>query len=466
MDIINTALSDIVPYAANAKKHDQTQINNVAQSIKKYGFVQPIVIDRDGVIVIGHCRALAAKKLGMTEVPCVCVDDLTPEQVNALRLVDNKSNESDWDFDLLADELSSLDLSAFDFDWGIKSEKDKYADKVPGHLRDLFIQPPFSVLDARSGSWQARKKAWHTILQSVNGRRENLLGGGLQELAKSTDSSLTGTSIFDPCLCEILVNWFSPKGGKIIDPFAGGSVRGIVSQFLDREYHGCDLSANQIAENEKGFDAIDGSLDFFGERLKRPKWYNGDSSEIDSIISGEDFDALITCPPYADLEVYSDDPRDISNMEYEDFLRVYETILHKTISKLKDNSFVCVVVGEVRDKQGYYRNFIGDTVAACEKAGAKYYNEIVLVTMGGTARLRCRKAFEASRKVCNVHQKALVFLKNPGDKKALCQYIADFERDRYLTPMKESILVFLKGNAKSAAGEIENYDFPEFSDDD
>ena len=86
--------------------------------------------------------------------------------------------------------------------------------------------------------------------------------------------------------------------------------------------------------------------------------------------------------------------------------------------------------------------------------------------MGGTAPLRCRKVFEASRKVCNVHQKALVFLKNPGDKKALCQYIADFERDRYLTPMKESILVFLKGNAKSAAGEIEDYDFPEFADDD
>ena len=105
MEITKRRLADIVPYAANAKKHDKRQINNVAESIKQYGFVQPIVIDRDGVIVIGHCRALAAKKLGMEEVPCVCVDDLTPEQVNALRLVDNKSNESDWDFDLLADEL-------------------------------------------------------------------------------------------------------------------------------------------------------------------------------------------------------------------------------------------------------------------------------------------------------------------------------------------------------------------------
>lgn len=122
MEVKKRTLSSITAYGKNAKKHDKRQINNVAESIKQYGFVQPIVIDRDGVIVIGHCRALAARKLGMEEVPCVCVDDLTPKQVNALRLVDNKSNESDWDFDLLADELPGLDLSAFDFDWGLRDE--------------------------------------------------------------------------------------------------------------------------------------------------------------------------------------------------------------------------------------------------------------------------------------------------------------------------------------------------------
>ena len=134
MNIESRLLADIVPYAKNAKKHDNRQINNVAESIKQYGFVQPIVIDRDGVIVIGHCRALAAKKLGMKEVPCVCVDDLTPEQVNALRLVDNKSNESDWDYDLLADELSELDLSDFDFDFGIEDDEEEteiVEDEVP-----------------------------------------------------------------------------------------------------------------------------------------------------------------------------------------------------------------------------------------------------------------------------------------------------------------------------------------------
>ena len=122
MQVVMKSLEEIHPYSKNAKKHDARQIKNVAESIKRYGFVQPIVVDKNNIIVIGHCRALAAKKLGIKEVPCVCVDDLTPEQVNALRLVDNKSNESDWDFDLLKDELPELDLSAFDFDWGISDD--------------------------------------------------------------------------------------------------------------------------------------------------------------------------------------------------------------------------------------------------------------------------------------------------------------------------------------------------------
>lgn len=115
MKVEMRALDTIKPYEKNAKKHDQTQIDNVAESIRQYGFVQPIVVDKDGIIVIGHCRALGAKKLGLKEVPCVCVDDLTPEQVNALRIVDNKTNESDWDLDLLEQELPEVDLSDFCF---------------------------------------------------------------------------------------------------------------------------------------------------------------------------------------------------------------------------------------------------------------------------------------------------------------------------------------------------------------
>lgn len=134
MEIRNISVKDLIPYERNTKKHDKTQINNVAESIKQYGFVQPIVIDKNNVVVIGHCRLLAAKKLKMKEVPCVCVEDLTEEQVKALRIVDNKSNESEWDFDILPDELSELDLSDFDFDFGIDDDEEEteiVEDEVP-----------------------------------------------------------------------------------------------------------------------------------------------------------------------------------------------------------------------------------------------------------------------------------------------------------------------------------------------
>ena len=146
MEVKNYDLDSIIPYEKNAKKHDEQQINNVAESIRQYGFVQPIVIDRDGVIVIGHCRALAAKKLGMQSVPCVCVDDLTPEQVNALRLVDNKSNESDWDFDLLLDELEGLDLEGFNFNWGVDTDENYSTDfTLPDGDKPEICQMTFTL---------------------------------------------------------------------------------------------------------------------------------------------------------------------------------------------------------------------------------------------------------------------------------------------------------------------------------
>ena len=124
MNIVYKNVDELIPYANNTKKHDKTQIKNVATSIDTYGFVQPLVIDKNNVVVIGHCRLLGAKHLNMEKVPCVCVDDLTEEQVNALRIVDNKSNESEWDMDILPDELLNVDLGDFEFDFGIVTEID------------------------------------------------------------------------------------------------------------------------------------------------------------------------------------------------------------------------------------------------------------------------------------------------------------------------------------------------------
>ena len=138
MNIEYKELKALTPYEKNTKKHDKTQIANVAESIRQYGFVQPIVVDKNDVIVIGHCRYEAAKKLKLETVPCVCVDELTDEQVKALRIVDNKSNESPWDMEFLADELAEGDLSAFDFDFDLEDEGKDYS---PDEFGDDFTLP-------------------------------------------------------------------------------------------------------------------------------------------------------------------------------------------------------------------------------------------------------------------------------------------------------------------------------------
>lgn len=115
-------IASVKPYARNAKKHDETQIANVAESIKQFGWQQPIVCDADGIIIIGHCRLLAAKKLGLKKVPVKTVDNLSEEQVKKLRALDNKLNESDWDFDLLAEDIGELDFSGFDIEWGLPAD--------------------------------------------------------------------------------------------------------------------------------------------------------------------------------------------------------------------------------------------------------------------------------------------------------------------------------------------------------
>lgn len=122
MDSMKIKLADIKPYERNAKKHDETQIKNVMESIKQFGFVQPIVVDKDNVVIIGHCRLIAAKRLKMREVPCVRAEELSEDDVKKLRLLDNKLNESEWDYDLLSEDIPELDFSDFDIDWGIPED--------------------------------------------------------------------------------------------------------------------------------------------------------------------------------------------------------------------------------------------------------------------------------------------------------------------------------------------------------
>jgi len=266
-------------------------------------------------------------------------------------------------------------------------------------LRDLFIEPPFSVLDAKTGNWQRRKREWFKIgMKSEVGRKENML-----KMSKTASLGNKDTSIFDPALTELLYKWYVPENGTILDPFAGGSVRGIVANYLGFKYTGIDIRQEQIDSNrEQGLDILDVA--------NQPNWYVGDSNEVLNGFNKE-FDFVFSCPPYADLEVYSDLKGDISNMDYVNFMKTYEEIIAKSCDLLKSGGYACFVVGEVRDKKGHYIGFVPDTIKAFEKAGLKYYNEGILLNAIGTASLRAPRIFGSNKKLVKVHQNVLIFRK-------------------------------------------------------
>lgn len=229
-------------------------------------------------------------------------------------------------------------------------------------------------------------------------------------LAENPEVYRLGTSsIFDPVLAEIAYKWFSPKGGVVLDPFAGGSVRGIVAAICNRRYVGIDLRKEQIDENRNQAAKIIPDIDL------QPVWSVGDSNEIQKLCQGVEADFIFSCPPYADLEVYSDDPRDISNMSYEDFLESYRNIIARSTEMLRENRFACFVISEIRDKKGNYRGFVPDTIRAFEDAGLTFYDDIILKNVIASAAIRAGSCFETSRKIVRIHQNVLVFVK--GDPK-------------------------------------------------
>lgn len=118
MNIVYKPIKELKPYKKNAKKHNKEQVEQIANSIKEFGFTQPVIVDKNNCVVAGHGRILGAKKAGLKQVPTVCLEDLTEEQIKAYRLADNKLNESEWDNDLLKqslDEIAEIDMEVFGF---------------------------------------------------------------------------------------------------------------------------------------------------------------------------------------------------------------------------------------------------------------------------------------------------------------------------------------------------------------
>jgi len=341
-----------------------------------------------------------------------------------------------------------------------------------GALAERFLVPPFSVLDARQGYWKQRKAEWVAMgIKSEDGRGTEVLYSGdvkdfdymrrkngeksdihsLSKVALATPQARldkfrgkvktsgiisgsplpldrkkalisgvchedangipyesdvwdgAGTSIFDPVLCELAYKWFAPANGKVLDPFAGGSVRGIVAEKLGYKYTGIELRPEQIAANEKQAAAIGVA----------PRWIEGDSSKMDELLPTgayeEGYDMIFACPPYYDLEQYSESNDDGSAKQtYAEFIAWYEGIFKACVKRLKWNRFAVIVVGEIRDENGFYRNFVGDTVSVMLRCGLRYYNEAILLTSIGSLPLRVNRQFGGYRKLGKTHQNVIV----------------------------------------------------------
>lgn len=268
-------------------------------------------------------------------------------------------------------------------------------------LRDKFIEPPFSVLDTKSKNWQNRKRLWSNIgIKGEVGRDSVVIN---MDSKSKKNNTANYVSIFDPALCEVLYHWFCNDNGTILDPFAGGSVRGIVANYLGYQYHGIDIREEQITSNrEQGLDIL--PID------NQPQWYVGDSNILLDDNWNLQFDMIFSCPPYADLEVYSDLKGDISNMPYVEFMEAYESIIAKSCKLLKHNGYACFVVGEVRDKKGNYIGFVPDTINAFRKCGMKFYNEGILLNTIASASMRANGNMK-SQKLVKIHQNILIFKK-------------------------------------------------------
>jgi hypothetical protein len=464
LEIVYRDPRELKDSARNAKLHPPEQLEAIARLMDRIGWANPVLHDEHDEIIAGHGRKAAALLRGRSRVPAVLLRGLSEDEKRALRVADNKLSETGWDSEKLAAELQHLQAASWDAQLLGFSEADlagmfggapePAAGKNAGSLAAQFMVPPFSVLSAREGWWQERKRAWLSLgIQSEVGRAGNLLGYSLQsKLASIIPGSYSaaagfiekhraaglsdldieqraraehgftedaaayeggnsfagaGTSIFDPVLAELAYRWFSPPNGAVLDPFAGGSVRGIVAQRLGRRYVGVDLRLEQVEANGAQARKI-----CSGEP---PVWIVGDSRQLrEALARGgawEPFDFLFSCPPYGDLERYSDDPADLSAMDHAAFCAAYRQAIAAAAESLRPDRFACFVVGDFRDGAGFYRNFVGETVAAFEAAGLRLYNEAILVTAAGSLPIRAAKMFSSARKLGKTHQNILVFVK-------------------------------------------------------
>lgn len=416
-------IDDLVPYINNSRTHSAEQVQQIASSIKEFGWTNPLLLDGENGIIAGHGRLQAARLLGEKEVPTIQLDGLSEMQKKAYIIADNKlALNAGWDNELLGIEVMDLKEFGFNIDLlGFNADELKEFelgndtinnddDYDNGTLAEQFGAPPFSILDTKQGYWQQRRRQWLKLTGNLTETKEGVL---------AKDSLMSeinnGSSNFDPVLAELMMKWFAPTGGKVLDPFGGEQTKGVVAGELGLNYFAVEFRQEQVNVNR---DACSNYENIY--------YACGDSENIDKHIDVRNFDLCFTSPPYYDLEIYSKE--DMSAFgTYEEFMAKYERIFRKCVSMLADNAFLVIKIAEIRDKKtGVYRNFVGDNISLFNKLGLTYYNEIILLNSLGTAPQRAGKLFK-HRKMVKVHQNILVFIK--GDIKKAVNNCGDCNMD-------------------------------------
>lgn len=445
--VVLTTLADLKADPINPRKIDKDELAGLAVSMDRFGDLSGITFNvRTGELVAGHQRLRNIREAHgdlklmrdggkvWIETPngdvwAVRLVEWTPAKQRAANIAANSQAIAGQFTDELQPQLKDIlaeDAALYQalrFDELEREDQQAISTQAKATLAEKFLVPPFSILDTKQGYWQDRKTAWKDLgIKSEVGRGPNLLkmsetvlnptgkkrkgdskagltfGSGLRGA-----EDLSGTSIFDPVLAEVMYKWFCPPAGTIVDPFAGGSVRGIVAGYLGYRYLGMDLRPEQVQANQAQLKDIKCAVP--------PRWAVGDSLTIREKFGKEKADFIFSCPPYHDLEQYSEDPKDLSNMPWDKFADLYSKIIVESMALLKPDRFACFVVGDLRDKGGFYRNFPDLTKTAFLKAGAQFYNEIVLINAIGTLPIRIGRQFVGFRKVGKCHQNVMVFFR-------------------------------------------------------
>jgi hypothetical protein len=432
--IEQVSIDQVKPNPKNPRVIKNDKFKKLVNSIKEFPQmlkIRPIVVNEDMITLGGNMRLKACREAGLEHVYIIRANNLSLEQQDEFIIKDNVGY-GEWDFDLLQTEWDTKQLNEWGLDVGNKGKNlDTAEEEAKRKLNEMFIAPPFSILDTRQGYWNERKEAWKTLIKNDGVSRENTLAPEGSLVGSFND----GVSIFDPVLAEIICRWFTPTLSevKIADPFAGGAF-GFVASYLGYSYTGTEIRDDQTRINNERIAQFDTGS----------KYVNDDGQNILLHTGEETQDLIFSCPPYYDLEVYSDNDKDASNQgSYEEFLNILTNAFAGAIKALKPNRFAAIVVGDIRDKQGYYRSFHEDIKHIFRTNGMSLYNELILIEPIGTAAQRANHSMK-NRKVVKTHQNILVFhkpLKDPAIQKGY-----------------DKVLIFHKGDPKNIKGDFGQLD--------